>query len=84
MCHIVMTSVAESLSKIVHTQCTKTCRFFFMHPCHPCTALILQRCYVRITNYEVCEESGATKQEARDIATRRAVEILRENCYTIW
>jgi len=44
---------------------------------------MIQRCYVRIDNYEVCEEKGDTKQEARENATTRAVEILRENCYTI-
>ena len=44
----------------------------------------LQACYVRIENYEVCEEAGATKQEARENATQRAVDILKENCYTIW
>jgi hypothetical protein len=49
-----------------------------------CISLSFKSCYVLIDNYEVCEEAGANKQEARDNAAKRAVDILRENCYTIW
>ncbi|XP_023330843.1 uncharacterized protein LOC111703196 isoform X2 [Eurytemora carolleeae] len=42
-----------------------------------------KECYVSINNYEVCSEFGDSRSEARDAATKRAVEILSENCYTV-
>merc|ERR1740128_1543757 len=40
-------------------------------------------CYVQIAGHEVCRESRPSKPEARDAATKRAIEILDEYCYKV-
>jgi len=40
-------------------------------------------CYVQIAGHEVCRESRGSKPEARDAATKRAIEILDEYCYKV-
>ena len=40
-------------------------------------------CFIKIAGEIVCEDTGGTKQEARDKAAAKALQILQKKCYTI-
>jgi len=40
-------------------------------------------CFIKVDGQVVCEDTGATKQEARDKAATKAIQILQKHCYTI-